>query len=413
MRTKHFEDRRVTSVKMFPARNGDGFLIKENGPFNAAILIDGGYASTFHDSILAELRHMHLANQPLDLVIATHIDADHISGLLELFRLNGKADSPAIIPIKNVWHNSLRCLSVERLKARLSRDDQDILNEICSRGFLLPQNSQSFNQEISARQGSSLAAYLLSGNYTWNNGDGWHSINSSIRKEFNINQEVKVIVLTPSNERLEGLRKKWFAELRRFGMVGKVNDNQMFDDAFEFLCSHEQSRLEVESEEISLKELTNKSLDDTYVADDSLNNSSSIAIIIKTPSSRMLFLGDAWAEDVVLAIRQWASEPFPIFFDLIKIAHHGSIRNTNIELLDLVDSPNFLFSTDGTQHNHPAYPVLKAIVDRPAKFVRNLHFNYATPATNQLKKYKQKSRADFIIHENNIGWITVGEGSHD
>jgi hypothetical protein len=38
-------------IKMYPAKNGDAFLIKESEAKPITILIDGGYASTFQASI--------------------------------------------------------------------------------------------------------------------------------------------------------------------------------------------------------------------------------------------------------------------------------------------------------------------------------------------------------------------------
>lgn len=403
----------MTLLKMFAARDGDAFLLKEDAPIDAAILVDGGYASTFHDLILPILRDMHASGQSIDLVIATHIDADHISGLLEFFKVNGKSEAPAVIRVNSVWHNSLRCLPIERSNEVSSRDDQDILSAICSQGFPSSQAETASPQEISARQGSSLAALLLKGGYSWNNGDGHQSIHSSNDVAIDIAKGVQLRVLGPSAERLDALRRQWLSELRRFGLVGKVGNNEIFDDAFEFLCALNQARDKATPKEIAYKDVADQALDEAYIADDSLNNGSSIAVIIETPSSRMLFLGDAWAEDMAQSIRLLPGETFPIFFDAIKIAHHGSVRNTSPALLELVDAPVFLLSSNGAKHNHPDFPVLKAIVDRPSRFTRHLHFNYSTPASRQLKNYRSRSEATFVVHENSTGWIAVGSNNHD
>ena len=61
-------------LKMYPAKNGDAFLIREEVTEPTAILIDGGYASTFHDYISPDLKHLAKLDYSLDLVVATHID---------------------------------------------------------------------------------------------------------------------------------------------------------------------------------------------------------------------------------------------------------------------------------------------------------------------------------------------------
>lgn len=402
----------MTLLKMFPAKNGDAFLLKEPNPNDAAILVDGGYASTFQEFILPELTAMHASGQALDLVVSTHIDADHISGLIELFRQNREAHSPAVVAIKNVWHNSLRSMTIDRSTNPISAVDHDVLSAIRSRGFP-PPGEHSSTSEISARQGSSLAALLLHGRYVWNNGDGRQSVNSSAGQAYNLTPDTRVHVLGPPPERLESLQGQWITELRRLGLVGRIGESEFFDDAFEFLSASEVAHAAVDPEEIAHKSLVDSTLAEAYFPDNSINNGSSITLLIETPSSRMLFLGDAWAEDVERALSMLPSETYPIQFDAIKIAHHGSVRNTSVALLDLIDAPVYLFSSDGARHNHPDLPVLKAIVDRPSKFMRHLHFNYATPASRQLRLHRSSGGAEFVMHEESTGWIKVGKIDND
>ena len=67
-------------IHMFPARNGDCILVET--PFRN-ILIDGGYADTYHNSLKPYLLSR-LDSYVLDLVIVTHIDQDHIVGIIAL-----------------------------------------------------------------------------------------------------------------------------------------------------------------------------------------------------------------------------------------------------------------------------------------------------------------------------------------
>ena len=75
-------------IKMYPAKNGDAFLISSNmeNDRNINILVDAGYSSTFKEHIAPDLQTIHGHGGKLDLVVATHIDADHICGLIELFK---------------------------------------------------------------------------------------------------------------------------------------------------------------------------------------------------------------------------------------------------------------------------------------------------------------------------------------
>jgi hypothetical protein len=40
-------------------------------------------------------------------------------------------------------------------------------------------------------------------------------------------------------------------------------------------------------------------------------------------------------------------------FDVVKISHHGSERNTNIELLSLLGKTDYILCANNEKHNHP------------------------------------------------------------
>jgi hypothetical protein len=396
-------------LKMYLANNGDAFLIRENSTKPTAILIDGGYASTFNEYISPDLSYLARLGYSLDLIIATHIDADHISGLLAFFKLNGNSQAPKIIQVEDVWHNSLRSLPVTAVTDDNSNpDDEDLLAEIRRRGYPMPTEHVVESVEISARQGSSLAALLLGGDYRWNTGNGTQSINSTDISLLELRQGVRLRVIGPPMVRLEQLHRQWIADLRRLGFAGKITANDAVDDAFEFLCAFADLRESVKAEPTALSSSANRSLDEAYMADYSVTNGSSISIIVEVGTSRLLFLGDSWAEDIEAALRELPNAAFPMIFDAIKISHHGSLHNTSPALLELIDAPVFLISSSGDRHSHPDLEVLKAIVDRPSNFQRRLHFNYATPASQQMRHYSARSGAPFVIYEGSVDWIEIG-----
>jgi hypothetical protein len=395
----------MVQIKIYPARNGDAFLIKAEGGHRGAVLIDGGYAPTFEQYILPDLVELAAAGYALDLVVATHVDADHVSGLLPLFKANGSAQSPKIIPIRRVLHNSLRSLNQQTAKpAAIDPGDDALLGEIHRRGY--PAPGPHDGQEISARQGSTLAALLKLGAYMWNEGDGRPSVCSEASPAFSINSENSVTIIGPPPARLMKLRSWWTSEIRRFGFVGALDANDRLDDAFELLCAREQPDRVIMPSPIAFTEASE--LRDCYAMDDSITNGSSISLILESAGTRTLMLGDSWAEDIVTALQRTRSGSAPLIFDVIKVSHHGSLRNTSPALLELVDAPVFVISSNGEGHNHPDFPVLKAIVDRPAAFSREMIFNYSTPASQRLRVYSSASGTGFTVRENFTGWLPVG-----
>ena len=395
-------------LKMYPASNGDAFLISANVPEPVNILIDGGYASTYNKYISPDLKELALKGCSLNLVVATHIDADHILGLIEFFKSNGCSTKSKIIPVLNVIHNSVR--SLNSLKADLIRnDDLELLKEINHQGYPISENKTE--EEISARQGSSLAALLLAGKYNWNFSDGNQSINCGSFPTIKLNSNASLKLLGPSIERLNELKKWWLKELQRIGIIGGITEDIIFDDAFEFLFAKnlfKRNHTKKEKDVISHVSGSNThSLKDVYYPDTSVTNSSSVAFIAEIGSSKLLFLGDAWSEDIEFQIKKLGRGGNKFIFQAIKISHHGSLRNTSTSLLELIDAPAYFISSNGNRHNHPDIEVLKEIVDRPNKFQRHLYFSYSTPASTFMKNYKSKSGACFTVHENANNWIDL------
>jgi len=379
---------------MYPARNGDAFLVEDD---RTTIMIDGGYVTTFNDSLLSDLRTRAAEGKAIDLLVSTHIDADHISGLIKLLAQNGHSVSPTIIRIRHVWHNSLGSLALPGLRdPELSQGDKEILQNIRHRGFAADSAPAMAQEDISALQGSSLAAYLRGGEYCWNFGEGRQAIASPL--QLKLNDNAAVIVLGPSPERLIDLRDWWIRQLQEYGFSGNIEPNPLMYDAFEFLCSYESGSGRSPIGEISHSS-GDRTLADIYVPDDSVTNGSSISLIIEIGGRRFLFLGDASAEDVVDALMLRGDASLPVEFDAIKVSHHGSARNTSPFLLNLVDSPRYLISSNGERHGHPDVEVLRAIVDRPASYCRELFFNFSTPASQLMQTYKSASNSRFVVHE--------------
>ncbi len=390
----------MLKLKMYPANNGDAFLINANGNH---LLIDAGYASTYTGYIAQDLAELSRRGERLSLVVCTHIDADHISGLLKFFSANGGAGNRGI-EVDAVWHNSLRSLPCPPTGPGVSEDTR-VLEAIKRRGY--PMTAERAADPISAGQGSSLAKLIRSQGYHWNFGDGSRCIDRHCAP-LELPNEVQLDVLGPSVERLESLRTLWLREMQKLGYRGAGQSSDLVDDAYEMWCAHaDQQPVSLSVQPIA----ANKDLPlvEVYTADTRIANGSSIALLLTAGQSSVLLLGDAWAEDMVHELKQRQADKGIQLFDAIKVSHHGSYHNTSVELLALVDAPCFLISTNGKRHGHPDFAVLAAIVDRPATFVRKIYFNYETASSRRLRTYSSKSGAHFSVHVIEGEWIQLGE----
>ncbi|WP_349655683.1 AVAST type 1 anti-phage system MBL fold metallo-hydrolase Avs1a [Xanthomonas sp. 10-10] len=390
----------MPKLKMYPARNGDAFLVEVAGQH---ILIDAGYASTFRDEIAPDLLKLHQAGRRLSLAVCTHVDADHIGGMIEFIGANGAPGARRIIEVDQFWHNGLRSLPAASGAADNTADRQ-LLQAIQRRGFSIEVGASPEARPISARQGSSLARLLAQYQYRWNGDNGLRCVQMQTLPGVLV-EGVELHVIGPPIGRLHALRGWWLSELRQLSYKGSGRISDLAEDAYEMWLASERSTPIAAITSIAAGEAGG--LKDVHIADTSLTNGSSIAFVVQGEGARLLFLGDAWADDVIAAVPAKGSAP--VVFDAIKISHHGSRHNSSVELLQRVDAPCFLISSDGSRHGHPDFEVLAEIVDRPAAFERQIHLNYDTPAARKLSQHVSRAGASFSVHIGRSDWITVGE----
>lgn len=386
-------------LKMYPAKNGDAFLVEVAGQY---ILIDAGYASTFREEIAPDLLALHHDGKHLSLAVCTHVDADHIGGMIEFIASNGAPGGRRIIEVDEIWHNGLRSLPAAAGNADSSADQQ-LLQAIQRRGFPNQVGSPPTAQPISARQGISLARLLSHHGYRWNGHNGLECVQAQPTPTV-LAGGLELHVIGPPIDRLQALRRWWLSELRRLSYKGSGQVSDVAEDAYEMSLASERAASGSVITPIAAGHLGE--LKDTYVADTSLTNGSSIAFVVQGEGARLLFLGDAWTDDVIGGLP--AGGAASVVFDAIKISHHGSRRNSSVDLLKRIDSPCFLVSSDGSRHGHPDFEVLAEIVDRPAKFRRHIHFNYDTPAARRLAQHASRSGAPFSVHIGRSYWIDIG-----
>ena len=74
----------------------------------------------------------------------------------------------------------------------------------------------------------------------------------------------------------------------------------------------------------------------------------------------------------------------------MQIAHHGSKKNMNKKLLEMVETDNYVISTNSTSHHHPHKATLARIITVNPKAI--IHFNYSYVRENV---FKEKDFEDF------------------
>ena len=392
----------LIEIEMFPAGHGDSLLVcaaMEDGA-KINLLIDCGFVYTFQQKIRKRLTELARKGEYLNRLIITHIDADHINGALPLLENNGSSEAPKIIRIEQVWHNTFRHMQFDKKKTKLNFQEREVLNAITVSGFRKTTIGNSKEVEIGAEKGMALGALILKNNYSWNEDSFGKAICTDYQFQNKIHHKININILSPSKNKLEALKSNFVDEIENMG-IGKITDDELFDDAFEYLTSRLEPVLSMENEasidEINISELSDE---EHFQEDKAPPNGSSIAFVLEIVNTRLLFLGDAHPSQIEMELNKLYPEnthTYPIMFDAIKVSHHGSNGNTSPELLRIIDSNKFLISTNGKIHRHPDKEIIARIVNRPTKDKRNLYFNYKTETSSAFDSPALKAEYNYEI----------------
>jgi hypothetical protein len=344
----------MLSIEMLPAARGDCLWIEYGDGNVHRVLIDGGILST-QDHIRRRIEKVPRHQRRFDLLVITHIDLDHISGVLGLLR-----DLPDGVSFADVWFNGW-----EQLLAAEKVLDDGILG---------------------AKLGERVSARLKQGQLPWNRSfDGGPVVIADATGPLPVRRlegGLTLTLLSPTLERLRRLRPKWEDEITKaklhLGQAGETLEGIGHPD-------------EVADKGI----LGGETIDiDAYAKcpfkdDTSEANGSSIAMLAEYGTSACVLMGDAYASDVAKSIRcvlaDRGGERLKI--DALKLSHHGGRKNTSPALLDLVTCSRYLFSTDGSVYDHPHQEsVARVIVHGAHGGVPSLIFNYRSPETLRWAK---------------------------
>ena len=354
-------------VEMLPAQEGDCFLIAVDNKYH--ILVDGGTPYTYRHYLKPRLIKLAENKKVINLLIITHVDNDHIGGIIPFIKENGKASNPQIIPVKEVWHNSYRHLQFDK-NGKLEFREREILKSIVAKGAMEEhiKNNDEGVKDISGYQGTTLAGLLYSNGYNWNTISNNLPIRKGVFQEIDKNIHIKVIA--PQDNELEELGKVWKKQLMQKKHSFLFSDELLFDDAYEYYMRFlrepfiEVREISYMKEEENIEKLAYKE----YPSDISVVNNSSICFEIDYKGTLLLFLGDksVGSLDMNLIKEKYA---------LLKVPHHGSNNNYSIEFAKKVHADVYLLSTNGRKYQHPDKEMVAKIIYFN-KEKKKIFFNY-------------------------------------
>jgi len=333
---------------MLPAAHGDALWIEYgDASMPHRVLVDGGPSSSTTRQRLRGLISQRVATRPsgsagFELVAITHIDADHIAGLLDLFE-----DPQVELDPRDVWFNAWDHLPV------------DVLG---------------------AKQGERLSAALTKRREPWNADFGGAAVvttDNGALPAIRLPDDATLTLLSPTRTKLAELRPVWKKEVEKAGLVP----------------GHGAAEPPRQPDVLGAHAIDPGALaEEPFHSDPSAANGASIAMLMEFDGRSLLLTGDAHADVLVESLGRLANERRVerLKIDVIKLPHHGSKHNVSSELVGVADCNRFLFSTNGSIFHHPdPVAISRVVVERDD---RQLLFNYRTQYTESWESPRLQRR---------------------
>jgi len=351
------------------ARKGDCLILHYGSPEDPGLaLIDGGPPSVYQPHLkprLAEIRKMRGldpdAPLPVDMLMVSHIDDDHICGVLELTKelVEAKdAQQPLPLKIKGVWHNTFDDI--------IGNNPKELLASVTS-SF----GTASLSGDVDVEGLNPDAAKVL----------------ASVDQGFRLRDDSKALGLR-INPQLKGQLVLAKAKAKKVDMgrglsltiVGPMNDEvKALQKAHDDFLKKKKTK----KGEASLAAFT----------DTSVPNLSSLVVLAEVGKKRILFTGDARGDKVLEGLELVGllkkDGKSKIKVDVLKCPHHGSDRNIDPIFFRRIPADHYIFSGNG-QHGNPERATLQMLLDERGDEKFTIHQTYPIPDIDVERKAEAK-----------------------
>lgn len=357
------------TFEALPARYGDSlFLTFEDPGRTLRLLIDGGPSRVYETSLRPRLAKEAIrvgdGMLTLDAVMVSHVDEDHIQGILELLGELRDADEgqqPRPWDVRWLLHNSFDAL-LDESEGGVARavggttvlaglGGAEMLSDLLGREL-------SHTAELvlaSYAQGSQLASLAGALQITRNPPDGSPIMSTATTRVLKLGQATLKIV-GPRESELRKLRAAW-AKWRAA---------------------------------LKAKTPPTKALATTL--DNSVPNLSSIVALVEHGASKVLITGDARSDYIYAGLKAAGLlNDGKLHVDVLKLPHHGSIRNITADFLAKVTADHYVASGDGTYGN-PDRATLELIAKTRPEGGYTVHITHDAATCDRIHEAWRRDR---------------------
>jgi hypothetical protein len=358
----------ILSMEVVRARKGDCLMIHFGSAADPHLLmVDGGPSGVYGPHLKPRIEALRAArglaaDRPLDvdLLVVSHVDDDHIRGILDLTKELIEADMdhrPQLIRIGSLWHNSFDNL-IGNKPDELTAAMQSQFGPASLDGDL-PEDIELDVADDLAQKDVLASLMVLS---SIKQGAQLRSDASRLNIETNVDFDGKLII---ADKDLESVDMGAGLELTVIG--------PMKADLVALHDKHEKW----------LKDLVRqgKSPHDVLSAyvDKSVPNLSSLVLMAEAEGKTMLLTGDARGDKIIEGLQLVGllgpDDHSPLHVNLLKVPHHGSDNNMETGFFQRITADHYVFSGDG-EHGNPERATLEMLWEARGDAPYTVHLTY-------------------------------------
>lgn len=377
------------NLEVFQAAKGDCLLLTTDD--GNRLLVDGGMDEAYRDHVAPAMGKLRERGKRIDLLYVSHIDDDHIGGVLRLLNdevawrvfdfqkkvarnsLAKPPSAPRPPEIAGIWHNAFNM--------QLDKNTGPIEDALATSAALLEASPRSPDLAEAARMRDLITGVDSALRVSHRIGDDQLDIplNKQFGKKLAMAREgqrpirigsLKLTVIGPHQDHLDRLRKwwnDWLSDVDNQGKLKKVRED-MRDDAKNLETGDVSGfNTAIQNRALEFSDGITKTLVPKR-AGITEPNLASLMLFAEADGKRILLTGDGAGEDVVEGLeRAGLLEPGDgIHVDILKVQHHGATANVKADFCRRVTADNYVLCGNG-DHKNPEKDVLNRIIDSRLK----------------------------------------------
>jgi len=350
----------IFSLDVRRARKGDCLLLHFGSADQPGLaMIDGGPKAVYGPHLRPRLLEIRKARKlgddkplPVDVLMVSHVDDDHIQGILDLTREMTEAAAAPLIRPGSLWHNSYDEI-IGRNPKELTAAVAAQFGAASLEGELPDEATVDAGHEDEEVVVASLKVLASIGQGHQLRGDA-DKLGFSLNPEFNGG-----LILATEGELS-------VAEGLTFTVAGPMKPEML-----EMQKKHDQwLAAQKKNAAASAPALA------AYV-DKSVPNLSSIVVLAKFGDKRILLTGDARGDKILegLELVGLLKAGGTVHVDVLKVPHHGSSNNLDADFFERIRADHYVISGNG-ENGNPEREALEMLFTARGEEPFQLHLTY-------------------------------------